>query len=209
MQKAVERTRAVEMALEVDLMPAEAYTEEQSATGRVASVAAFRVFKPQPHTIYMPPPYENVLRSLYEGFHDPRNFQVAGEESPGEGSRTLLADQVFEFASVGRVAVKTVGRDFADVFAASESGLRDQGTHLIQAWLKLTEPGVGWATEQLRRKGYFFGGVLPRWFVEGDALLMARTSTPPHWEGIQVYSDRAKRLFEYVRADEEGVRAAG
>lgn len=203
MQKAQERAGTVGMAIEVDLMPAEAYVKEQSATGRVASVASFRVYRTQPHTIYMPPPYERVLRFLYEGFLDPRTLQVAGEESPGEGTRTLLAEQVFDFASVARVAVNAVGEDFSEAFSASEAKLRRAGIHLVQVWLKLTEPAAGWATEQLRRKGYVFCGVLPRWFDEGDGLLMARTSARPNWEGIHLYSDRAKHLLEHIRADWE------
>jgi GNAT superfamily N-acetyltransferase len=203
MQKAIERTGCLATAIEVDLMPAEAYTREQSATGRVASVAGFRVFRPQPHTVYMPAPYENVLRFLYQGFHDPRTLQTASEESPGEGTRTQLAEQVFDFGSVARIAVNSLGRDFADVLSALETRLRGRGIHLVQVWLKLTDSQAGWATEQLRRKGYFLCGVLPRWFEEGDGLLMASTSARPNWEGIQLYADRSKRLFEHIRADWE------
>jgi GNAT superfamily N-acetyltransferase len=206
MQKAAARSGSVEMALEVDLMPAEAYVKEQSATGRVASVASFRVYRPQPQTIYMPPPYEAVLRFLYQGFHDPRAFQVAGEEPPGEDIRTLLTEQAFAFASVSRVAVNSAGRDFADTFSALDTRLKGQGTQLVQGWLKLTDPEVGWVAEELRRRGFFLCGVLPRWFPEGDALLLARTSSRPNWEDIQLYADRSKRLFEYIRADWERAR---
>jgi hypothetical protein len=208
MQKAVLRSGTVEMAIEVDLMPAEAYVKEQSAKGRVASTAVFRVCRTQPHTINMPAPYENILRFLYDEFHDPRTLRVAGGESPGKGTRTLLAEQVFDFASVGRIAVNAVGEDFPDVFSALDTRLQSRGIHLMQVWLKLTQPEAGWATEQLRRKGYFFCGALPRWFEQGDGLLMAKTSARPYWEGIQLYSDRAKRLMEFIRTDGEQAGAA-
>ncbi len=39
------------------------------------------------------------------------------------------------------------------------------------AWLNLAEPWVGDAAAILREKGYFWGGVLPRWF-DTDGLLM-------------------------------------
>lgn len=197
------------MAIEVDLMPAEAYAEEQSAKGRVATVAGFRVYRSQPHTIYMPAPYEHALRFLYDGFHDPRTLQIASEEWPEEHAHTVLAEQAFDFASVARIAVNSVGRDLFAVFSALEARLQAQGTHLIQVWLKLADPGTGWATEQLRRKGYFFCGVLPRWFEEGDALLMARAFAGPCWEGIHLYSDRSKRLLEIIRADWERADGIG
>ena len=155
MQKAIERTGCLAMAVEVDLMPAEAYTREQSATGRVASVAGFRVYRPQPHTVYMPAPYEDVLRFLYQGFNDPRTLRTAGEESPGEGTRTLLAEQVFDFASVGRITVNSLGRDFADVLSALETRLKGQGIHLVQVWLKLTEPRSGLGDRAVATEGVF------------------------------------------------------
>ncbi|MEW6666910.1 MAG: GNAT family N-acetyltransferase [Thermodesulfobacteriota bacterium] len=206
LQKTQLRVGAVPMAVEVDLMPAEAYEKEQSATGRVASVAGFHIYRTQPHTIFLPAPYEDALRFLYEGFPDPRTYQTASEEPPGEGTRTLLAEHVFDFASVARVAANSVGRDFADAFSALDVRLQGKGTHLVQVWVKLTRPEAGWVTEQLRRKGYFLCGVLPRWFEEGDALLMAKTPGRPNWEGIQLYSDRIKRLFEFVRGDGERAR---
>jgi hypothetical protein len=48
MQKSWSGRRAIETALEVDLMPAEAYTTEESAPGRVATVDGFRIYRPRP-----------------------------------------------------------------------------------------------------------------------------------------------------------------
>jgi len=203
MQKTTAHQKVVEMAIEVDLMPAEAYAEEQSAAGRVASVAAFRTYRPQPHTLLLPPCYEDFLHFVYRDFDDRRSFQAAGDTPPGEGSRTVLAEQAFEFAALVRAAVHSVGEDFEGVLSDLETRHRGRKTHVVQIWLKLTDPAVGWAVQLLRRKGYFICGALPRWFEEGDGLLMEKTFSRPHWEGIQLYSDKAKRLLEHIRADWE------
>ena len=54
MQKVVRSLAHVETALEVALMPAEAYDAERSARGRVASLAVFRCYKSKTHTVYLP-----------------------------------------------------------------------------------------------------------------------------------------------------------
>ncbi len=55
LQKAVQQFSHIETALEVALMPTEAYDRERSAAGRVAVLFATRCYKPKPHTVYLPP----------------------------------------------------------------------------------------------------------------------------------------------------------
>ncbi|MBN1103576.1 MAG: hypothetical protein JXL84_09215, partial [Deltaproteobacteria bacterium] len=175
MQKTTAHQKVVEMAIEVDLMAAEAYTKEQSAAGRVASIAAFRTYRPFPHTLLLPPCYQDLLCALYEDFDDRRTFRIAGETPAEKGIRTVLTEQSFEFASLVRVGFYSLGGDFEGVLSDLETRCRDRNIDLVQIWLKLTDPAVGWAVQVLRGKGYFICGALPRWFEQGDGLLMEKT----------------------------------
>ncbi len=76
---------------------------------------------------------------------------------------------------------------------------------VIQVWLKLSWPYVGKAVEALRGRGYFCGGVLPRWFDE-DGMLMQKVLGRPNWEGTQLHFDRARRILEWVRSDWEATK---
>lgn len=58
--------------------------------------------------------------------------------------------------------------------------------------------------DALLRRGYFLGGVLLRWF-DVDGMLMQKIVGRPNWEGIKLYSAKAKRLLELARADWEDV----
>ena len=95
-----------------------------------------------------------------------------------------------------------VGADFQDFFDDLESGLLAKGVQVLQVWLKLTCPWVDEAVEILRFKGYFIGGLLPRWF-DRDGLLMQKIIGQPNWDGINIYSDWAKKILELVKADWE------
>ncbi|MBU2549195.1 MAG: hypothetical protein KKB20_12320 [Proteobacteria bacterium] len=194
-------------ALEVDLMPGSAYTKEQSATGRVASLFDFMKFRSKPHTVYLPAVYENSLKFMYEALDDPRDARLA-EGEPEPGRTTRIQTRVFDFAQVARLAVIETGPDLGQVLDQEEAGLTGQGVLVIQVWLQLAQPRVGWAAERLRERGYFLGGLLPRWF-DGDGLLMHKIFVEPNWDGIRTCFDRGRRIVELVHADWERSRQGG
>ncbi|OPZ72722.1 MAG: hypothetical protein BWY80_01077 [Firmicutes bacterium ADurb.Bin456] len=190
-------------ALEVDLMPAEAYEKAQSATGRVATLLDFKTLEPKPHAVYLPPVYEQAMCFIYGDLDDGRELLLSAANLPA-GRKTGLDVQVFDFARVARIAVTEAGADFAGVFAEQEQALLAKGMAVVQVWLKLSWPWSGEVADALRRRGYFLGGALPRWFGE-DGMLMQRVIGRPNWEGIMLYSARAKKLLELVKADWENV----
>lgn len=199
MQKAVSRFNFVETAIEVALMPAEAYTQEKSAAGRVATLNAFRCYRPRPHRIFLPLAYERELRRIYDRFDDDRDMDVSEGQIPGvKATRADLT--VFDFAGVARIAVPECGGDFQDRLAALENEAMVKKAVVLQVWLNMTEPWVGAAVDILRKGGYFFGGPLPRWF-DGDGLLMQKLLCQPDFEGIVLETDFAKELLEFIKED--------
>lgn len=207
MQKSVMEFKHMETALEVALMPAQAYTTEKSAPGRVAALLVFRCFKPKRVRSVLPRVYEEQLRVLYARLDDDRDLTLADGNSPVEGlSKTDMT--IFDFAQVARIAVHKVGTDFAEHLADLEARALAQNVEVFQVWLKLDSPSVTAAVDSCRKKGYFFGGLLPRWF-DDDGLLMQKVLCRPQFEDIQLYSDDARELLHMVRNDREQVLADG
>lgn len=186
-------------ALEVDLMPATAYSQEKSAEGRVSTLIGFTTVCQRRHQIFLPPDYETELRDLYEHLDDARTLKIAYKDWP-EGLETRIDLQVFEFAQVARLAVPTLGDDFEACLDQSLQAAGSPKTAVWQVWLNLGQPWVHRAVAILRRKGFFFGGLLPRWF-DDDGLLMQKVQTPPCWDEIQLASKRARQLANWVRKD--------
>jgi hypothetical protein len=198
-QKMTHGLGCVTFAVEVDLMPASAYSKEKSALGRVASLLDFKIIRTRPHRIYLPQAYGEPLRFIYEVLENQRDLYVSEESFPVT-SRTDTNIQYFDFAQVARITIWNTGRDFASVLGENEAQLLSQGAKVIQVWLKLSEPWVDRATEILREKGYFLGGVLPRWF-DSDGMLMQKIIGKPHWDGIKILTDRARRILAIARED--------
>ncbi len=198
-QKAVLKLGAKTHGVEVDLMPASAYAQEKSSSGRVSVLVDFISNLKKPHRVFLPKIYEEIMRFIYDGSEEKREMLISREILPASPG-TEVKVQVFDFAQVARLALHEAGADLSAVIGAQEEGLRARGVIVFQIWLKLSWPYIGGAVEALRGRGYFFGAVLPRWFDE-DGMLMQRIIGRPNWEGIQIYSDRAKKVLELVKAD--------
>lgn len=198
-QKAAAGLGWITHAIEIDLMLAEAYGKEKSASGRVAALLDFKTLKPKSHTVYLPAVYEETLRFVYSDLDDDRQITSADRGLPFD-STTDMKTQIFDFAKVARLAVHEAGADFERVFDEEEKKVRERGVIVLQVWVKLSWPWVDQVVELLRKRSYFLGGILPRWF-DVDGLLMQKILGQPNWEQIQLYSDRARRLLEFVKAD--------
>ncbi|NWF91513.1 MAG: hypothetical protein HXY46_01235 [Syntrophaceae bacterium] len=198
-QRGTAKAGWITRAIEIDLMPAEAYDQEKSASGRVTALLDFKTLKPNPHTVYLPAVHEENMRFLYSGLDDDRDFVFSQDELPSS-VKTEIKTQVFDFAQVARMAVHDAGTDFESTFAQQEKAVQEKGMIVLQIWLKLSWPWIGRVVDLLRRRGYFLGGILPRWF-DVDGMLMQKIMGQPNWEGIQLYTDRAKTILEIIKAD--------
>jgi len=191
----------VETAIEIDLMPAEAYEKEKSASGRVSTLPMFITITPKPHTVYIPHVYADYLGYIYDGLDDKRFFSPSKDDFPPL-QQTRIDTQIFDFARVARVSVHEAGPDFERVLVAEEQRVLSQNVEVIQVWLKLSWPWITEAVVLLKNNGYFFGGVFPQWFGE-DGLFMQKILSQPNWEGIHLFSERAKKILEFIKADWE------
>jgi hypothetical protein len=198
-QKVAAALGNVVMGLAVELMPADAYAQEKSAQGRVSSLFGFQTLKPYSHTVYLPQVYEESMRFLYEGLSEPRQLEISGQNPPGSAISHMTAE-IYPHAGVTRITVREMGGDFVKVLGEWEDKAAERGVVVYQVWLPLSRPWVGWTVERLRERGYFLGGLLPRWFEE-DGLLMQRLVHPPDWESQQIIFERSIRIARLVMDD--------
>jgi hypothetical protein len=206
-QKAGSMILTIETGVEVDLMPGKAYAQGESGAGPVAVLDMFRSFVSKPHIVHVPLIYEEAARYIYEGFDDDRTV-VAPKGLPRLEGATEMTVRVYESPEVARIFVPRAGTDFTGLFEKEERNLMEQKMRVIQVWFNCSQPGIGPAVEALRKRGYFFGGLFPRWFDE-DGLLMQRITGEPNWEGIHLYSERAEKILGFIRDDWKQVRQNG
>ncbi len=198
-QKMTYNLKWITTALEVDLMPASAYEKEGSASGRVSVFWGFKTLVPNPHTVYLPKIYKDFFRLIYKRVEDKRDIKVSTAYIPPD-NKTNIDTYYFEFANVLRMAIKDTGNDFEEKLEDIEKEAKNRGILCFQAWLNLGKPYVGEAVEILRKRGYFIGGLLTRWF-DTDGILMQKLITKPCWDDIVVAFEHDKIILEAAYND--------
>jgi hypothetical protein len=199
MQKHSQKYGFQPTALEVGLMPGEAYAGEGVTSHRVSTLSCFRVYRNIPQKVFLPATYNEAIGFMYGDFSLGRAFSESTASIPLSTVSEARMD-LFDFAKVARIGFYETGSDFPEVISDLEAEAARKGSIVIQVWLKLTSPWVGKVVNVLQAKGFFLGGVLPQWF-DDDGLLMQKLLFMPDFESIQLYSDRAMRIQELVKAD--------
>ena len=207
MQKMMCEKGGIETALEVDLVPAETFLREGLGTGRVSTLLHFACVKDRPQEVFVPERYSEHFEMLYADPRRERKLSPGGFGLPSDVT-TQGNVAIFRHAGVARLTLQALGNDLDRYMDHHDAAMKNQNLEVSQAFLPLDRPSVGEAVEILRSRGYFLGGILPRWF-DCDGLLMQRVSQNPNWSGIRLYSSRAEKILEIVRMDWEEVRSAG
>jgi hypothetical protein len=199
MQKHAQEVGFNPTALEIGLMPGEAYAGEGVTSSRVSTTMSFRIQRNIPQTIFWPAIYNEARQFLYRDFNIGRTFSESVEPLP-TGTATRAEREFFDFAKVTRIAFHETGADFAQRLSDLESEAENRGAQVIQAWLKLTTPWIGAMVDILRERGFFLGGILPQWF-DDDGLLMQKIFFAPDFQSIKLLSDNLRQIRDLVEAD--------
>lgn len=197
-QKMTRLAKFVETALEIDLMPATAYTKEQTSSGRVSCLMGFRVEQDQRRPLYLPACYAEQIRFMMDGTGIDREFI-----QPVHGLISDVSDlQVEQFDAPGvcRCNINKPGKDLAQRLVALEEELCSKKYALLQCFVPLGTTDAETSVNVLRSAGFFLGGFLPAWFGD-DGLLMQKLYMEPGFDSINLYSERAKTILELVRTD--------
>lgn len=203
-QKAAALGGAKDCALQIDLMPAATYEREKHLAGRTSCCTSYISFRDRPQPSFIPPVYREAVDRISADLGVERDWRSADAGAP-DGGASELTVRFFDDAGVGRFNVIAAGADFAAVVDGLERDGAGRGTLVYQFFLNAGRPGIGQAVETLRSRGYFFGGYVPRWF-DSDGLLMQKVTTSPDFAAIQLYTDKAKRLLEFILQDFDRAR---
>lgn len=198
-QKLMVRMGSRFTALEVDLMPGAVYAREGTVSPRVPCFIGSRSYRDRRQKMYIPREYLKEMDFICSDLSISREKESSGHWPPAAPA-TDLTHQVFEQAGVARFNVVGLGKDFARTTGAMESMARRKGCCVLQFFLNMGESRVGFGVEVLRERGYFLGGLVPRWF-DSDALLMQKVITVPDFSSIRAFSDKAKALVDLVHKD--------
>lgn len=192
------------VALEADLMPEGSYARE-GEPGSVSCLVVFRSWRDRRRALHVPAAYRDEIAFLLEGLGLERDLVSAS--SLLEPDPTAISVEDFGAAGVRRAALSLAGRDIDEVIDTLEAPGASAHVRVRQVCVSLAHPSCGAAVDALRARGWFLGGLLPRWF-DDDALLMQKLEGPPGFDRVHLHGERAAAILDLVRRDHERARSA-
>ena len=196
----------VDCALALDQLDGTSFKDGKSNKAgmtRVSCVLNFMELSDPVAPEYLPARYDALLRRLAAPLR-PRTFLASTASLPAEGD-TVREDKYYDVAKTWKVAVRSIGADWAAVVENLLTEADRRQIVSLQVVLNTDCPAIGEATELLRHNGFFFGGLAPRWFGTDGVLLQKLWGDEPDYEETKLYSQTAKDLMAFVRADREAV----
>jgi hypothetical protein len=114
-------------------------------------------------------------------------------------------EHFYEAARTWRVSIKAVGSGWNTTLDELLAEARLKNVISLQLVLSAAQPYLNSAVALMRKKGFFFGGIFPRWFGSDGIMLQYLPGTEPEYDGIRLYTAVAKELLEFICADRSAV----
>jgi serine/threonine-protein kinase RsbW len=96
--------------------------------------------------------------------------------------------------------IERYGRNIASELRNKVKEICRQKTEIINLFLNMSDPLTGIYAPQFEKLGFFFAGILPGGYKNGDALILQYLNNVPiDYDAIQVKSTVAQKLLAYVR----------
>lgn len=199
-QKSLALLNFRDVAIEIDQLPPEMYEKENDEpTGRISCLVQFLSHNDSPHELFIPAAYGNQIEFILRDIDMSRTLTFSDLPIPRD-SATEFSKQVVKQAGVLRAGIRSAGADLEKIIVEMEELAQSEELPVTQVFISLEKPWVSAAVELLRQRGYFFCGCAPRWF-DSDGILMQKISSAPDFGAIALYSDKAKKILEYVYED--------
>ena len=191
-------------ALKVNLMSEEAFTleEEKRRIGRMSCVVSCIEQADEGFTVYLPEEYAEQIKFCFEGLK-PRRYESVTASSELSGiTEYRLDDSEAETSRMINVTIFNIGTDLDSVLEKVEEYAVSKGIKTMMINIPLNTGNNSAAVKLLKSRGFFFGGIMPFWFPESDALLMQKLyNSAVNWDGIKLFSRKIKKIAEFIKQD--------
>jgi hypothetical protein len=186
------------------------------ATGghRIGAVALFQpLFRVAPErSIYLPAPYRDVLRGVYDRLPLFRRFADAAAESrdwyrlPARSQCELSTEPLNHEA---KLEVRRVGEDLAERLAALKREKTERELRVLYVDLALDDSAIDAGVETANGAGFCFGALVPERSHTDWLRLQHFEPEDVSLESMVVATDAGKELLRFVRHDKERLEGAG
>ncbi len=206
-QKMVERFGERPCGVSLGEVPRTFHNMAQALSQRMSSVFYFKYLGTVDSIrIHVPSRHQEICRQVYEQFQVRVEHQAAGDIAEAIADLGDLVVDHHATLQQAIIMVRRIGKDTVGKVRAAHRDLCDSEVEVIFVELPLTDAGTPAACEALEGDGFFFSGVAPLYFPEGDVLRLQFLNVDLDTSLLQIESLFARSLLNYVDQERQRVR---
>ncbi len=197
----------VDVALKLNIMSADAFNleNERRQIGRMSCVVSCVERADESFIAYLPKVYEDKIKYCFEGLK-PRTFDISQDTLPD--ALTITEYQINEdevtTSSLINVTFFKIGTDIEAVVEKINEFAQKRDVKSMLVNIPLGDKYNARAVKLLKSFGFFFGGIMPYWLPESDALLMQKLyNNAPDWNSIKLFSKKIKNIAQMIKDELE------
>ena len=180
-------------------------------TYRVSMLVNFLYLQqPVAHTlkVYAPRRHQDMLSALYKELGvRPEMKKALPADAQSAAAASVVKIKQVESMSYAGIIIDHYGGNILGELSARVKEMCLQKTEIINLYLNLSDPLTGTYAAQFEKLGFFFSGLLPGGFSNGDALILQYLNNVPiDYDAIQVESAIAEKLLAYVRKHDPNLK---
>jgi anti-sigma regulatory factor (Ser/Thr protein kinase)/ribosomal protein S18 acetylase RimI-like enzyme len=151
--------------------------------------------------VYVPDHHKDMIAALYKELGvRPQIKKAALAKTKRAGATSLVKIRQVASMRYARMMIDRYGRNIVDEVRTKVKEICRQRNEIVNLFLNLSDPLTGIYAVQFEKLGFFFAGILPGAFRDGDALILQYLNNVPiDYDAIQVESAIAEKLLAYVR----------
>jgi serine/threonine-protein kinase RsbW len=158
--------------------------------------------------IYAPHHHKDIIAALYQELGVQPEIKKTAPVKTKRAAATSIV-KIWQVASMSyaRIIIDRYGRNIVSELRNKVKEICRQKTEIVNLFLNLSDPLTGIYAAQFEKLGFFFAGILPGGFQDGDALILQYLNNVPiDYSAIQVKSAIAKKLLTYVRQHDPNLK---
>lgn len=187
-------------AIVLDQLASDIFKDGRTESDRIACVWNFwELTASSAGAEYLPPQYADILQKLAQPLQ-PRAFAIASAPLPRQGN-TVQTDTYHASVQTWKISIEEIGSDWQSVLEQIDHTAAQRQVISLQLIINTACPHIGAAVQAMQQQGFFFGGLVPRWFGTDGVLMQKVYGKEPDFAGIKLYTQTAKELLAYIRTD--------
>lgn len=148
---------------------------------------------------FVPPGHRDMITRIYENLGVAAEIRPEPSITPG-GGESILEVEIIGTLRFARIALEKIGADAVTRVKIKLRELCFQKFEIIHLHLNLGDPGTSRLSDAFEGLGFFFAGLLPGGFTNGDALIFQfLNNLRIHYQAVHLQSELAREMLSYIK----------